>query len=241
VHSQAEVLAEALSQVLQSEGIEARTNAVGSAVTLVALTESRALVVFATRPDLLEHTTAWVQLLDAEAGHQSEGVFSHALSHITATRAVEVLSALVSPDTPLVADPTRNAVVFRGPPAQWRLLLAQLPAMDLPSATVMVEVLVLELSLESRFESGLDWLVSRRIGGEEFSVGTSGLSSGEAGFNLLLRDGNTVRAALALFAGDARVAIRSRPRLAPRVLRYHGDGGGHAVACACERAGCPAA
>ena len=213
VHTEAEALAETLSQVLQSEGIEARTNAVGSAVTLVALTESRGLVVFATRPDLLEHTTAWVQLLDAEAGYQSEGVFSHALSHITATRAVEVLSALVSPDTPLVADPTRNAVVFRGPPAQWRLLLAQLPAMDLPSATVMVEVLVLELSLESRFESGLDWLVSRRIDAEELSVGTSGLSSGEAGFNLLLRDGNTVRAALALFAGDARVAIRSRPRL----------------------------
>lgn len=212
-HAEAQALAETLSQVLQSEGIEARTNAVGSAVTLVALTGSRGLVVFATRAELLEHTTAWAQLLDAEAGHQDEGVFSHVLSHVTATRAVETLAALVSPDTPLVADPTRNAVVFRGPAAQWRLLLKQLPAMDRPSATVMVEVLVLELSLESRFESGLDWLVSRRIDGEELSVGTSGLSPDSGGFNLLLRDDSTVLAALELFAGDARVVIRSRPRL----------------------------
>ena len=113
----------------------------------------------------------------------------------------------------LAADRNRNAVVFRGPAVEWRRLVAQIRAMDLPVASVLVEVLLVDVRLDRNAGSGLEWLASGSIHGDEVSFGSSGLGLGQDGFNLLLRDGSTVRAALALFAADTRAAIRARPRL----------------------------
>jgi general secretion pathway protein D len=117
------------------------------------------------------------------------------------------------PPPALAADTNRNAVVFRGPAREWQRLSAQIHAMDVPSPSVLVEVLLVDVRLDRNAGSGLEWLASGSIHGDEVSFGSSGLGLGQDGFNLLLRDGSTVRAALALFAADTRAAIRARPRL----------------------------
>lgn len=113
----------------------------------------------------------------------------------------------------LVADTHRNAVVFRGTAAQWRRLGPQIRAMDVPAPSVLVDVFVIEVSLGRQFASGLEWLASGGVGGERISFGSRGLAPGEEGFKLLLRDGETVRAALGLTESDSRAALRARPRL----------------------------
>jgi general secretion pathway protein D len=113
----------------------------------------------------------------------------------------------------LAADTNRNAVVFRGPVREWQRLSAQIRAMDVPSSSVLVEVLLVDVRLDRTAGSGLEWLASGSVHGDDVSLGSSGLGLGQDGFNLLLRDGSTVRAALELFAADTRAAVRARPRL----------------------------
>jgi general secretion pathway protein D len=113
----------------------------------------------------------------------------------------------------LAADTNRNAVVFRGPVREWQRLSAQIRAMDVPSSSVLVEVLLVDVRFDRTAGSGLEWLASGSVHGDDVSLGSSGLGLGQDGFNLLLRDGSTVRAALELFAADTRAAVRARPRL----------------------------
>ena len=121
---------------------------------------------------------------------------------------------LPAPSPPaLAADTNRNAVVFRGPAREWQRLAAQISTMDVPAPSVLVELLLVDVRLDRSAGSGLEWLASGSVHGDDVSLGSGGFGLRQDGFNLLLRDGNTVRAALALFAGDTRVAIRSRPRL----------------------------
>lgn len=114
----------------------------------------------------------------------------------------------------LAVDANRNAVVFRGAPEEWRLLYRTIREMDRPTTQVLVEMLLAEVSLEDQYASGVEWLASGSVNGEDISYGTAGgLDLGDAGFNLRLQDGETVRALINLFATDAAVRIRSRPSL----------------------------
>jgi len=114
----------------------------------------------------------------------------------------------------LAVDPNRNAVVFRGASADWRILYPRIRDMDVPAIQVDVEMLLVEVTLDDRFSSGLEWLASGSLRGKDLSYGTvGGLGLGDQGFNLSLRDDATVRGVLNLFGSDGRVRIRARPRL----------------------------
>jgi general secretion pathway protein D len=122
----------------------------------------------------------------------------------------------VAPASPghLAVDANRNAVVFRGAPEEWSLLYRAIREMDRPTTQVLVEMLLAEVSLDDQYASGVEWLASGSVNGEDISYGTvGGLGLGDAGFNLRLQDGETVRALINLFATDGAVRIRSRPSL----------------------------
>jgi general secretion pathway protein D len=122
----------------------------------------------------------------------------------------------VAPASPghLAADANRNAVVFRGAPEEWSLLYRAIREMDRPTTQVLVEMLLAEVSLDDQYASGVEWLASGSVRGDDISYGTvGGLGLGDAGFNLRLQDGETVRALINLFATDGAVRIRSRPSL----------------------------
>ena len=122
----------------------------------------------------------------------------------------------VAPASPghLAVDTNRNAVVFRGAPEEWSLLYRAIREMDRPTTQVLVEMLLAEVSLDDQYASGVEWLASGSVNGEDISYGTvGGLGLGDAGFNLRLQDGETVRALINLFATDGAVRIRSRPSL----------------------------
>jgi general secretion pathway protein D len=117
-----------------------------------------------------------------------------------------------------VVDANRNAVVFRGSGQEWLDLLPTIRAMDRPAPAVLVEVLIAEVTLNDREETGLEWLAkgSVDLNGDHYDVdyGTlEGLGIGSNGFNLILNKAGDTRAALNLFYQNDRAQIRSRPRL----------------------------
>jgi general secretion pathway protein D len=94
-HADPVALAEDLEQILQSEGIDARRNTVGSAVVVLALSAAPDLLLFATRRDLMEHALAWVNLLDREAaGAGGVALFRYPLLHADAAVLADTLAAL---------------------------------------------------------------------------------------------------------------------------------------------------
>jgi general secretion pathway protein D len=117
-----------------------------------------------------------------------------------------------------VVDPNRNAVVFRGSGQEWLELLPTIRAMDRPSAAVLVEVLIAEVTLNDQETTGVEWLANGSISlnGKTYNTGfgtLGGLGIGSTGFNLTLDNAGETRAVLNLFYENKRAEIRSRPRL----------------------------
>ncbi len=117
-----------------------------------------------------------------------------------------------------VVDENRNAIVFKGSGQQWLELLPVIRDMDQPAPSVLVEVLIAEVTLNDQEATGIEWLAngSVDIDGRTYTsnYGTvSGLSLGSAGFNFTLDSAGQTRAALNVFYENERAEIRSRPRL----------------------------
>jgi len=114
----------------------------------------------------------------------------------------------------LAADPNRNAVMFLGRPAQWSTLYRAIRDMDVPPRSILVDVLIVELKLDGRYENGIEWLASGSVGGDNLRYGTlDGLGLGEDGFSLSLTEGPEVRAVLNLLKADASARVRVQAQL----------------------------
>lgn len=117
-----------------------------------------------------------------------------------------------------VVDFNRNAVLFRGAGREWLDLLPTVRSMDKPTPSVMVEVLIAEVTLNDEEATGVEWLGKSAFawGGKRFEAGfgtLNGLGIGSQGFNFTLDNAGETRAAINLFYENKRAEIRSRPRL----------------------------
>lgn len=114
----------------------------------------------------------------------------------------------------LAADPNRNVVMFLGPASEWRQLYPALREMDTLAPSVQIEVIILELTLDKRFSSGLEWLASGSVRGDDVEYGTlGGLGQLQSGFQVQIKDRSKVRALLDLVASDSAVRVQARERL----------------------------
>ncbi len=235
-------MAEDLAAVLRAEGHSVGTGGeLGTAVILLPLRGVNKLVAFAADTATLAHVREWVRTLDAQKEATVENaVFTYEVRNTQAASMQETLDAILmdggtsafqgvqgaATETAttaeddylgtgrIVVDQNRNMLLFRGSGKEWAELRAVIEQLDKPVPSVLIELLIAEITLSDEEESGVEFLFRNGIGGDNIRGGTLGaLGLQSKGLSMTLDSAGTTRAVLNLFYEDSRVAIRSSARL----------------------------
>ena len=115
----------------------------------------------------------------------------------------------------IVVDKHRNLLLFRGSGKEWAEIRSIIEKLDKAVPSVLIEVLIAEITLNDEEQTGFEFLVNGAVGGGRgLTLGTlGGLGVGSQGLSFTLGSSGQTRAVLNLFYKDDRVVIRSRPRL----------------------------
>lgn len=216
VFTEARRLEQDLKSVLQAQGYDTR-----SSVRVESMKSTNQLVLLASSEEILEHAISWADTLDRQTTTDiRDGVFSYQVRNTDVEYVVSLLNRLGARSggknedrgikTNFIADINRNAVVFRGRGEQWISLLPAIKEMDVPTPSVLVEVLLAEVTLNDQDETGLEFIA--RSGDVTFST-LGGLGIGSSGLTATLNRAGETRAVLNAFYQSDRANIRSRPRL----------------------------
>ena len=123
-------------------------------------------------------------------------------------------SAAQAPTGRIVVDTHRNLLLFRGSGKEWAEIRKVIEKLDRSVPSVLIEVLVAEVTLSDEEKTGFDFIVNGALGSRGITVGTLGtLGVGAGGLSFTLDSAGETRAMLNFFRKDDRVVIRSRPRL----------------------------
>ena len=239
VFLEADDLVDELRTVLDAEGYAVSVGRPGGAVTLLPLKASNRIVIFVTDPPALDHVEEWARILDAE--HRDtveEALFSYEVRNTQAEQLTQTLNMVLGNDLGsgtgstggavpgqsasgaviglgrIVVDKNRNMILFRGSGKEWAGILQVVDKLDKPVPSVLIEVLIAEITLTDREESGLEFAFRGAVGGRGLRGGTLGaLGVGAGGLSMALDSSGVTRAMLNFFYQDDRVAIRSSPKL----------------------------
>ena len=114
----------------------------------------------------------------------------------------------------IVVDKNRNMLLFRGTGREWAEIRNVIEKLDKSVPSVLIEVLIAEVTLTDEENTGLEFLLRGDLGSRVLGIGTlGGLDLGQGGLGVTLSSAGQRRAALSLFYRDDRVVLRSRPRL----------------------------
>jgi len=231
-------LAPLLVNVLLAQGYAAgKTVAESGSILVLPIEKSNVVLLFATDKQTLEHAKNWAVTLDKPNLRSGESsLFFYPVQNTRADSIAETLNGILNVSSipnaatsvnnntkgnkrqsqgGLKVDEDRNAIVFRGDPAEWERILTLIKKMDVPAKQVLVEVTIAEVNLSEGETFGVEWFASSnsgRFGGSFSSVPTATGVSG-TGWNWILDVAGETKAALNAFANDSRVNILSTPRL----------------------------
>ncbi len=114
----------------------------------------------------------------------------------------------------IVVDKNRNMILFRGSGKEWADILEVVAKLDKPVPSVLIEVLIAEISLTDMEKSGFEFMLRGGVDGLGLRGGTlKALGVGAGALSMVLDSSGQTRALLNLFYEDNRVAIRSSPKL----------------------------
>ena len=248
-------MANALRDILLSEGYSVRTGASESpaaVVVLLPMPSINKLVVFARDDATVGHIGEWVRLLDQRRqGAIEDAWFTYHVQHTQAAELTNTLNAMLGgpqrtdtrqaaseTDEPqgqaeerrrsaragrFVVDENRNMLLFRGAGKEWADILAVLAELDKPVPSVLIDLLVAEVTLTDERGSGVEFLFRSGIGGDRQAGGGTlrRLGPTSKALSLILESGGVTRGMLSFFYDDSRVSIRSNVRL---VVKSGGSG-----------------
>ena len=233
-----DTLADELTTVMIHEGYDIGVGRTGN-VTLLPLEASNKLVVFVNDPAQLDHVEEWARILDTE--HRDtveEALFSYEVRNTQAEELTETLNnvlglelrtttsqpgraapgqqapAAVIAVGRIVVDKNRNMILFRGSGKEWADILEVVAKLDKPVPSVLIEVLIAEITLTDMEKSGFEFMFKGGVGGYDLRGGTlKALGVGAGALSMALDSSGQTRALLNLFYEDNRVVIRSNPKL----------------------------
>ena len=114
----------------------------------------------------------------------------------------------------IVVDRYRNMLLFRGSGKEWAEIRSVIARLDRAVPSVLIEVLIAEVTLTDEERTGFEFLIRGALGSRGLTGGTlGGLGIAAGGLSFTLDSAGATRAVLNLFYKDDRVVIRSRPRL----------------------------
>ncbi len=119
----------------------------------------------------------------------------------------------------LVVDEVGNALICNGDPETWARLRPLIDRMDRPTPQVLVEVAVVEVTLNDQRDLGIEGLLQDIDLGGDLTAQLStqgGLGLGGSGLTATLNDPGDGQLVLNAFASSERVTILSRPHLMVR-------------------------
>ena len=168
---------------------------ISTAVLLLPLQGVNKLVAFASDAATLNHIREWARTLDAQKEATVENaVFTYEVRNTQAAGMQETLEAILEDGGTsafqgvqglqgaptgtadaaesdylgtgrIVVDENRNMLLFRGSGQEWAELRAVIEQLDKPVPSVLIEVLIAEITLSDEEESGIEFLFSNGIGG----------------------------------------------------------------------------
>ena len=234
-------LADALNSVLRAEGYESSLGSgIGGSVILLALESVDRVVAFAADQSTLEHVKAWAWTLDARRKDAiGDAVFTYEVQNTQAEELTgtlnQILGAVLTPgpqasdEGSLSAEPTsgkiqasdrivvdknRNTLLFRGTGKEWAEIRRVIEKLDKSVPSVLIEVLIAEITLTDEEKTGFEFLFRGALGRFGLTGGTrGGLGLSTQGLSFTLDSSGETRAMLDFFYKDDKVVIRSRPRL----------------------------
>ena len=124
------------------------------------------------------------------------------------------VSAPQSGQNRIVVDENTNLLIFRGSGKEWAEILSILDKIDKPVPSVLIEVLIAEITLTDEEGSGFEFLFNSSV--DDFGVtgGTlDALGVSSKALSMVLDSAGQTRAVLNLFYEESRVSIRSNPKL----------------------------
>ena len=229
-----------LAAVLKAEGYHTLVgDSLGGGIILLPLASVNKLAVFAPDHATLQHVEQWARTLDAKKEATVENaVFTYEVQNTQAASLTETLDSILqgrrrddAKDGPLrtdrvegddsrragriVVDENRNMLLFRGSGKEWAELRAVIDQLDKPVPSVLIEVLIAEITLSDEQESGLEFLFRSGIGGDRSLTGGTldALGVKAKALSLTLDSAGMTRAVLNVFYEESRVVIRSSARL----------------------------
>ena len=114
----------------------------------------------------------------------------------------------------IVVDRNRNMLLFRGSGKEWAEIRSVIEQLDRAVPSVLIEVLIAEVTLADEERTGFEFLIRGALGSRGLTSGTlDRLGVAAGGLSFRLDSAGETRAVLNLFYKDDRVVIRSRPRL----------------------------
>ena len=238
VFLEATELADALNSVLRAEGYESSLGGgTGGSLILLAFESVDRLAVFAADQSTLEHVKAWARTLDARRKDAiEEAVFTYKVQNTQAEELTGTLNQILgavltsepqaseggSPSTghapagdKIVVDKNRNMLLFRGTGKAWAEIRRVIEKLDKSVPSVLIEVLIAEITLSDEEKTGFEFLVRGALGSLGLTGGTrgGGLGVSTQGLSFTLDSSGETRALLDLFYKEDKIVIRSRPRL----------------------------
>ena len=111
-------------------------------------------------------------------------------------------------------DEQLNTILYSGKGKDWLQVLPVIKRLDKPAPSVLVEVILAEVTLTDEEDFGIGWFRNTIVGNSSINFGTSsGLDLGNAGFNFSLNNAGSTLATLNAFYQNDKANIRSRPRI----------------------------
>ncbi len=118
----------------------------------------------------------------------------------------------------LVVDSSRNVLFYKGTGQKWTQIQQAIKEIDQPIPSVLVEVLLAEVTLNSEENTGVEWAFANAKRGGHEAGGTSFSSKvdfglGGSGLSLTFNRAGETRALINAFKGSGRAVIRSSPKI----------------------------
>ena len=237
-------LANELRNLLRAQGYAVGVGGTGGAALLLPLETANKLAVFVQDPRLMDLIEDWVEMLDARGrAGLGDAIFTYRVQHTQAESLVATVSevlgiggatGMVEPGaapvpapmrpsggvteelglTRIVVDKNSNMLIFRGSGEDWAKVEELVQQLDKPVPSVLIEVLLAEITLTDQRRSGLEFLLRGTLDDYGVSGGTlNSLGLQPGSLSLVLESAGQTRAMLSFFDEDGRVALRSRPNL----------------------------
>ena len=241
---EARLLAQELNRVLTAEGYAIGINSLAGSSIFLTIEHLNKIIVFAADRAALEHIKAWAEILDDQRQESiEEAWFTYEVRNTQAEAVATTLNLMLGGRaggrrTPsgtqaaagqggtqgdtgvstfaggLVVDQNRNMILFRGSGREWGEILAVIEVLDRPVPSVLIEVIMAEVTLSDIEGSGFDFLLKAALDRYGITGGTRGvLGVRSSGLSATFDSGGETRAVMGLFYEDTRVVIRSRPRI----------------------------